>query len=82
MPGGVLGAGQQQPFAVVGLRVQVVLQQAEPQLLVVRVVAQLRGAVGERLDEGGAVEAGLEVERGEVDRLIGAQGEQRALEAR
>src|SRR6266850_1318195 len=81
MPGGVLGARQQQALAVVGLRVQVVLQQAEPQLLVVRVVPQLGGAVGERLDERGAIEAGLQIEGREIHRLVGTQGEERAVQA-
>src|SRR6267142_6799197 len=80
MPGGVLGGGQQQAIAVAGLGVEVVLQQAEPELLVVRVVAELGGAVGQRLDERGAVEAGFEIEGGEVHRLVGAQREQRALQ--
>src|ERR687892_141773 len=46
MPGGVLGAGQQQPVAVGGPAVAVVFEEAEPQLLVVRVVTELGGRLG------------------------------------
>lgn len=58
MTGGVLGAGQQQAIAVVGLRVE----------------------IGQRLDEGGAIEAGVQIGGGEIHGLVGAQREQRAVE--
>src|SRR5882762_8810315 len=82
MPGRVLGARQQQAVPVGGPRLQIVLEQAEPQLLVVRIVADLAGRRGQRLDQGRAVGARLQIGRREPDRLLRAQGEQRLLEAR
>ena len=60
--GRVLGAGQQQAVAVGGLAAAVVLQQAEPELLIVRVIADDDGAVGQRPQQRCPVEAGLEVD--------------------
>src|SRR5262249_12562850 len=47
MAGGVLGAGQQQTLAIVGLGAEIALQRAEPQLLVVRIVAGLARGGGQ-----------------------------------
>src|SRR5262245_13845006 len=81
VPRGVLGAGQEQSLPIAGGAVTVVLQEAETQLLVVRIIAELAGGGGQQLDERGPVEAGLQIGRREVDRLVGPEGQQRLLQA-
>src|SRR5512143_2106553 len=64
MAGGVLGRGEQQAVAVGRGAVAVVVEQADPQLLVVRVVAGLGRADRQGLHQRGAVRAGAQVGRG------------------
>src|SRR3984893_777283 len=66
VPRGVLGRGEQQAVAVGRGGVAVVVEQADPQLLVVRVVARLGRADREGLHQRGAVRAGAQVGRGPV----------------
>ena len=82
MPGRVLGAREQQAVPVGGPRLPIVLEEAEPQLLVVGIVADLADRRGQRLDQDRAVGARLQIGRRERDRLLRAQGEQRLLEPR
>src|SRR5438309_11858014 len=77
MPGRVLGAREQQAVPVGGPRLPIVLEEAEPQLLVVGIVADLADRRGQRLDQDRAVGARLQIGRRERDRLLRAQGEQR-----
>src|SRR5438128_7587655 len=73
MAGGVLGLRQQQSVAAMRARLGVVLEQREPQLLVVRVVADLDGGARERLDQRRAIVTAGEIGRGERDRLVGPE---------
>src|SRR5438093_743222 len=80
MPRRVLRARQQEPVAVVSLRVQVILEHAEAELLVVRIVADDAGRGRQGLHEQRAVVAGLQVRGGQIHRLVGAKREQRLLQ--
>ncbi len=77
---GVLGRGEQQPVAIVGGAVLVVVQQAGAELLVVRVVARLGRPHRQGLDEGRAVGARAQVGRGPVHRLERPQAVERRVE--
>src|SRR5262245_24646212 len=71
--GGVVSAGQEQGVAVDRARVSVVLEQAEPDLLVVRVVALLHRGQSQRLHERSAVVAAVEVGARPRDTLLGLE---------
>src|SRR5262245_42105353 len=59
--GRVMGARHQQRVTLARLAVSVVLQQAEPDLLVVRIVAFLHRSQRQRLDQRAAIVAGGEI---------------------
>src|SRR5262245_56307922 len=80
MAGGVLGAGQQQALAIVRLGGEIALERAEPQLLVVRIVAGLACGGGQGLHQRRALEARLEIGGGEIHPLVGPERDQRFLQ--
>src|SRR5258707_15814108 len=74
VPGGNMGAGEQQPLAVTALVLAVILEQALRDFLVVRIVADPRRHQGQALDERRAVLAALEIGLGPGDGLWRAGG--------
>src|SRR5438034_1382667 len=66
--------------AILRRAVRVVLEQADPQLLIVRVVPHLGRGGGQFLHEGAAIMPGLQVGGGPVHRLARPQGEERLVE--
>src|SRR6266566_2785075 len=82
MPGGVLGRGEEQAVALLRGGVAVVVEQADAQLLVVRVIARLGRAHREGLEQRRAVRAVAEVGGDPVHGLEGAQAVERAVQAR
>src|SRR5438876_1321784 len=78
--GGVLGARQEQPIAVGGPGVEKVLQQAEPQLLVVGIVPELAGRGGQHLHQRGTIEARLQIGRSEGNCIGGPEREERRVQ--
>src|SRR5262245_3194249 len=80
MAGGVLGRGEQQAVAIARGGVAVVVEQADAQLLVVRVVARLHRAHREGLHQRAAVGAGAQVRGRPVHGLEGAEAVERAVQ--
>src|SRR5437867_8889011 len=78
--GGMFGLRQQQSVAVMRTRLRVVLEQRQPELLVVRIVADLDSGGRERLDQRRSIVSGGEVGRGERDGLVGLEREQRRFQ--
>src|SRR5438876_12413400 len=76
----VLGVRQQQTVPIVRARLFVVLEKAEPELLIVRVVADFRGSARQSSDQRRPVVPSAEIRRGQRDGLVGPQREQRFLQ--
>src|SRR5665213_3786116 len=77
---GVVGAGEQQPVAVVALVFQVILDQHLADLLVVRVVAHPRRQQREALDQRAAILVVVEIGAGPVDARLAVERQHRLVD--